>query len=188
MTTKTPKKKAAKKAVKTPKENPLSIQEELFCHYFVINDDLRGNATWAYAEAFEYKLNDLPDDDMVWESYDEETGKGRGKIVVPSTKAKAINVCAVQASYLLRKTKIQDRKIQLLNSLMRDDYVDSRLVHWIQDDKEPSASIAAIREYNKLKQRVVEKVDLTSKGEAIKGIEYIVPEVPKNETETGTDV
>lgn len=188
MTTKTPKKKPAKKAVKNPKEKQLSIQQELFCHFYTINDDLRGNATHSYAEAYGYKLDEMPNDDAVYEEYDEKTGEGKGKILEPSTRAKAINVCAAEASRLLRSPKIQDRKIEMLNSLLRDDYVDSRLAKWIQDDSEPSTSIAAVREYNKLKQRIVEKVDLTSKGEIIKGIEYIVPETPKNETETGTDV
>lgn len=188
MPTKTPKKKAAKKAVKIPTERPLSIQQELFCHFYVINDELRGNATHSYAEAYGFKLDELSNEDAIYEYYDEKTGEGKGKVLEPSTRSKAINVCAAESSRLLRTPKIQNRKIEMLNSLLRDDYVDSRLAKWIQDDSEPAASIAALREYNKLKQRITEKMDITSKGESIKGIEYIVPEPPQNETETGTDI
>lgn len=153
MATKTPTKKP-KKAAGAKKEKGLTVQQELFCHFYTINDDLRGNATHAYAEAFGYKLDDMSDDDQVWEEYDSETGRGHGKIIEKSTRAKAINACAVQASYLLRNHKIQKRKEEMLNTLLRDDYVDSRLAKWIQDDREPATSIAGIREYNKLKKRI----------------------------------
>lgn len=153
MATKTPTKKP-KKATKTPKEKGLTVQQELFCHFYTINDDLRGNATHAYAEAYNFNLEDLPDDDAIYEEFDEHTGKGVGKILEPSTRTKAISVCAANSSKLLRNPKIQDRKIEMLNSLLRDDYVDSKMAHWIQSDREPATSIAAIREYNKLKKRI----------------------------------
>lgn len=151
MATKTPKKKT-KKPIK--KNKTLSIQQELFCHFYVVNDELRGNATHAYAEAYGYKFDEMPYDDAIYEEYDEETGEGKGKMLEPSTRDKAINVCAAEASRLLRNPKIQDKKVELLNTLLKDDYVDSRLAYWIQNKFEPATSIAAIREYNKLKKRV----------------------------------
>ncbi len=168
--TKTPKKNVVKK------EKSLNIKQELFIRLYTQNDGLRGNATLCYA-----------DDDQVYEKYDEE-GNGRGKIIEESTRTKAYNVCSVEGNRSLRKIKIQERKYELLNELLKDHIVDSRLAHWIQDNTEPSTSLGAIREYNKLRMRVVDKVDITSKGEPIKGIEYIVPEPPKNEIKTGTDV
>lgn len=153
MATRTPSKKP-KKGKKVKKQRGLTVQQELFVHFYTINDELRGNATLSYAEAYEYKLDELSNEDAIYGEYDEKTGEGKGKLLEPSTRAKAINVCAASSSKLLRNSKIQDRKVELLNTLLRDDYVDSQMVRWIQDDTEPATSIAAIREYNKLKKRV----------------------------------
>lgn len=61
---------------------------------------------------------------------------------------------------------MQVRITALLNEILRDDVVDSQLAKLIMQDAEPATKIAAIREYNKVRQRIVEKVDI-----AIQGIE-----------------
>lgn len=66
----------------------LNIQQELFCRYYTQNTYLFGNATRAYAEAYDYRLHELPDDD----GYTDPDTKKR----VPSTRQKAENTCAVE--------------------------------------------------------------------------------------------
>lgn len=148
-----------KKEKKPIEKKGVNERQELFCQYFVFNDELRGNATQCYNEAYEYKLEDLPDDDAVW--------KGK-KLIKASTRARATNVCSVEGRRLLRNPRIQDRLVILRNELLSDAIVDSKLAETIIQSDSYSARMMAIVEYNKLKQRVTQKVDLTSKGEAIK--------------------
>lgn len=137
----------------------LNPKQELFCQYYAKNELLFGNATLAYAEAYGYRLEELPRE--VTYSEDEKT------VLEDSAYNKAYNVCSVQGSKHLRNPKIQDRVTQLLNELMRDDVVDAQLVKVIIQDHKLDAKVSAIREYNKLKQRIVEKSDLTSGGQPV---------------------
>lgn len=151
----------AKKAQK-PKEDEkkLNVNQELFCQLYIKNSELFGNGTECYGEAYGYKFDELDNSDEV---IDPETKK----VIQYGTLSKARNVCAVESHKQLRKPKIQARLTELLNELLKDDIVDSQLAKLIMQDYKPEAKIAAIREYNKLKQRITDKVDLTSKGKAI---------------------
>lgn len=135
----------------------LNIKQESFCHFYVENDALFGNATLAYAEAYGYALDELSKTDA---EYDKE-----GKIITESTYARAYNVCSVDGHKLLRITKVQERVRKLLNTLLRDDLVDSELVKVIKQNYKLESKVSAIREYNKLRNRIKETIDvqLTSK-------------------------
>lgn len=152
----------------------ISFKHELFCRFYTHNDALRGNATHSYAEAYEYKLDTLPTDDEVFDW--EGQGEGAKQILVEkSTYDKAINVCAVEGARLIRNPKIQKRITELFNELLADDVVDKELVKVILQDDDLRPKVAAISEYNKLRQRITDKVDLTTGGEPIKSIQYVVP-------------
>lgn len=154
------------RAKKKIKEKGLNTRQELFCQYFVFNDVLRGNATLCYNEAYGYKLDELAEDDAVWE------GK---KLIEKSSRDKAYNLCSVEGARFLRNPRIQERLVKLRNALLNDEVVDSKLAETIVQDDSYHARMMAISEYNKLKQRITEKVDLTSKGEAISSITYTGP-------------
>lgn len=154
----------------TEEKAKLTPKQELFCQYYTKNEALFGNATLAYAEAYGYDLDSLDRTPVYAE--DKKT------IIEDSEYTKAYNVCSVQGSKHLRNPKIQARITELLNELMRDDVVDAQLAKLIMQDHKPEAKIAAIREYNKLKQRIIEKIDHTTQGEKIEGINYIVPNAP----------
>jgi len=124
----------------------LKPKEELFCRYYTQNDELFGNATLSYAEAFGYKLDELADNDA---KYDDN-----GKKVEDTTRKKAYDVCSSLGHRLLRKVKIQERNTELLNEILKDDVVDSQLSKVILQDRKLDSKVAAIREYNKLKNRV----------------------------------
>jgi hypothetical protein len=150
-----------------PKPRPLKPQHELFCQLYVKNAELFGNGTQCYAEAYGYKLDSLSDKRPT-----DDLGKETGE---PSERQRAENVCAVEANRLLRTPKIQDRLTILLNEMLKDTVVDAELAKVILQNENPAAKMTAIREYNKIRQRITEKVDLTSGGEKVQGFTLIPP-------------
>jgi hypothetical protein len=134
-----------------PKENKpkLNPKQELFAQLYTRNSQMFGNATLSYAEAYGYDLDSLSDEIPK----DQPTAK--------SERDKAYNVCAVEAQRLLRNPNVQDRLTVLLNEMLRDDIIDRELAKTILQDHKLESKIAAIREYNKLKQRITEKVEHT---------------------------
>jgi hypothetical protein len=144
----------------------LPPQRELFCRYYTQNEKLFGNGTHSYAEAYDYQLDTLSDKG-IWSVPE---GDEPSEKLEDSPYDKAIHVCAVEASRLLRNPDVQARITALLNEILRDDVVDSQLAKLIMQDSEPAAKIAAIREYNKVRQRITEKHDITSGGLPITGM------------------
>jgi hypothetical protein len=147
----------------------LPLKRELFCRFFTQNEKLFGNATHSYAEAYGYKLDTLSTKGV----YSEPDEDGKTEKFEDSEYDKAIHVCAVEASRLLRNPEVQLRITALLNEILKDNFVDSQLAKLIMQDAEPSAKIAAIREYNKVRQRITEKHDITSGGLPITGMRVI---------------
>lgn len=131
----------------------INLENELFCQFYVKNDALFGNGTLAYAEAYDFKLDELSRDDAL---YDEVN-----KLIQDSTYTRAYNVCSVQASKLLRVPKIQERIIVLLNEILKDDVVDSELAKVIKQNHKLDSKVAAIKEYNKLRNRITDNVKVT---------------------------
>lgn len=151
------------------KKTKLTIKELLFCYYYTQNETTRGNATWSYGRAFEYDLDNLSHECIRdEETWDKEKGVAvLGDILEDSEYDKAINICAVEGYKLLRNPKVQEKNTDLLNELLTDRIVDGELAKVIMQDHERPAKVAAIREFNKLKQRIVDKSDITSKGDKI---------------------
>lgn len=148
------------------KENPISVdltpKQELFCRYYTQNTALFGNATLAYAEAYDYSLDELSQERPVLETDEEGNAIKYGV----SDYDKAYNVCSVQGSKTLRIPKIQERLVKLLNEYMKDEVVDAQLMKVIISGEDKD-KVAAIKEYNKLRQRIVDKFDHTSGGKPI---------------------
>lgn len=151
----------------------LTLKQERFCRYYAQDSNLYGNGVLAFAEAYEY---DLDNADRT-RDIDEKGNEIKGT----SDYDRQYNTCAVSANRLLIKDNIIKRINELLNEQLNDTVIDARLSEIILhgDDKD---SIAAIKEYNKLKQRIVDKLDLTSKGEAIDGFNFI-----RNDKENNAD-
>jgi hypothetical protein len=142
-----------------PAPNP---HQELFCRYFTQNEALFGNATLSYAEAYGFNFDELSHKCPTHPAKNEEEPDHE---CAPSEYALAYQTCSVNGSRLLRNAKVQALITKLLNDFLRDEVVDSQLAKLIMQDTEPAAKIAAIREYNKLRQRITEKVDHTSGGQ-----------------------
>ena len=175
-------------------EGELSVKQELFCQYYCKNLAFFANGTLAYAAAYEIDLDSMPDDDAIYEQVpdgfetildhgeDEESGEPKeikkkvpkfrnGKMIKDSTYKRSYNVCSVNASKLLRTTKIQARTTKLFNEMLNNEVVDAELTRIILRGQKDSDRINAIKEHNALKARIIKKLDLTSNGKAIGGLE-----------------
>ncbi len=155
----------AKKKSTKPKKEKLNPKWELFCRLYTLTDEFFGNATLAYAEAFDYHLEtldkkpkyaELPDDET-----DEDSEKHR-EIVEASEYTKAYNTCSVQGNRLLRNNKILERCSELLNDWMTENHVDAELAKVVRQNGELAPKVMAIREFNKLKGRITDKVKVTN--------------------------
>jgi len=148
------------------KENlGLTLSQELFVQYFVMGGpDTKGNATWSYAHAYGHveKLEKASKKNKM--KKDEKTDE---MIEIPKSSEyhRAFMVCGVEGNRVLNYPKIQARKMQLFNDLLDDKVVDNELSKIIQqDDLKSPTKIAAIKEFNALKQRTVKKIDVTTKS------------------------
>jgi hypothetical protein len=142
----------ARKKDKEPKpEPPLNPKQELFCRYYAQSGDFFGNATLSYAEAYDYELETLSDEPEY--ALDAE-GKS---FSIPNEYDRAYKVCSVEANRLLGNPRVQARITILLNELLKDTVVDSQLAKLIMQDGDNTNKIAGIREYNKLRGRIIDK-------------------------------
>lgn len=130
------------------KEDIIYPKEELFVRYFTQNDETFGNATQSYAAAYGVNL-DVPRDD---EKRDEN-----GKVILRSSYDRACQLCAVEGKRLLRKPKIQSLKVKLLNELMTNEVIDAELMKVVKQDEDRASKVAAMREFNKLKNRTTDQ-------------------------------
>lgn len=167
----------------------LNEKQELFCRYYTQNNALFGNATLSYAEAYGFDLDTLDKDDGIWEFKDGTTMTVRDfnvfdlpaeeweslkhqdkRLIKESTYKNAYDNCSQSGSRLLRLVKINLRITELLNEIMTDEVIDARLTKIILHGKD-SDSISAIKEYNALKARIIKKLDLSTMGEKIPGVD-----------------
>jgi hypothetical protein len=80
--------------------------------------------------------------------------------------------CSTYGSRLIRNDKIQRRLQAIYLAMMDDDTIDSVLSSIISNPKaQHKDRIAAIKEYNALRARIVKKLDMTSMGEKIPTID-----------------
>lgn len=151
--------KSIKVLHKAIKIKPLNIQQERFCNNFVNIDALFSNATLSYAEAYGYDIDGASQEP-------EKDEKGRD-IPLSSDYHRMYNTCGVNGSRLLKNDKINTRINELFLLSMNDGMVDQELVKVIKQNYKLDSKVSAIKEYNKLKQRIVERLDHTSDGKPI---------------------
>lgn len=157
----------------------LTLKQQLFCKYFTQDHELFGNATLSYAEAYEYKLEtldkkprredgskddtegDYEENSMIDGEFEDMPApkKRRKSKIIPGSSDydMAYNVCSVGASRLLRNDKVASYCEKLLNEVLKDSKVDSEMAKLILQNRDLTTKLNAIKEYNKLKQRIVEK-------------------------------
>lgn len=126
-------KKEKKKIIEDDK---LNLQQELFCQNYVSSDkEFFGNGVQSYINA--YNPN--------------------------KSKPTWYKTTCVDASQLLSNPKVSVRINELLESRgLNDENVDKQILFLINQHSDFSAKIAAIKEYNQLRDRIKKRIDLTS--------------------------
>lgn len=111
-------------------EKKLNLNQERFCELYASDREFFGNGTQAYIEAY---------------------GKEAGDY----------EACRRAASRLLTNVDILKRIDEYLDDIvMNDQHADKQLGFWMTQKDNPTAAMAAIREYNALKQRITKKLKL----------------------------
>lgn len=115
----------------------LNQKQQLFCTLYASDREFFGNGVQSYIEAY-----DPARDNQFW--YDA--------------------ACA-SASRLLRSAKVINEINRLLEVQgLNDVAVDKQLSFLIAQHADFKSKVSAIKEYNKLKQRIVDKIDHTTNG------------------------
>ena len=123
-----------KKPSKKLTENNLNVKQELFCQLFATEKEFMGNGVQSYIEAYD----------------------------INTSKPGAYNAARSSAHNLLTNTDICARITELIDENgFNDQNVDKQLLFALTQCADISSKVAAIREYNKLKKRVVERMEHT---------------------------
>lgn len=119
------------------KDKKLNPKQELFCQLYASETEFFGNGVQAYIEAYE-----------------------------PDTSQKNwYKAACASASRLLSNVKVCERINQLLESQgLNDQNVDKQLLFLINQHADFKSKAAAIKEYNKLKARITDRLDVTTLG------------------------
>lgn len=124
------------------KKTGMTPQQELFCNLYA-SKEFFCSGVQAYMEAY-----------------------GMDK-----SKKSSYNAARVNASKLLMKTNILRRIDSLIeDSGLNDSFVDKQLKKMVTQDADFNAKMAAIKEYNKLKSRITQKLDVTTNGKDLKSL------------------
>jgi hypothetical protein len=109
----------------------LTLDQEKFCQLFATDKEFFGNGVQSYISAYGVDIN----------------------------KKGAYNVAKVHAHQMLTNSNIYKRISELLEEDgLNDTHVDKQLLSVITQHGDLTAKISAIREYNKLKQRIEDVV------------------------------
>ena len=120
------------------KKHLLNPKQEMFCTLYASDREFFGNGTQAYIEAYNIDVK----------------------------KKGAYDGARASAYGLLTNPHILVRINELLESaVLNDEFVDKQLAFLISQNADMKTKIAAIKEYNGLKQRVTKKIDANLTGD-----------------------
>jgi len=121
-------------------EETLNPRQERFCQLYATDKEFFGNGVETYLEVYD----------------------------VDTTKPNWYKTACAASSRLLSNVKVCDRINELLEEGgMNDVFIDKQLKFLITQHSDFTNKLGAIREYNKLKQRIITKTDITSGGKPI---------------------
>lgn len=122
---------------KEEQNSELNEKQELFCQLYASDREFFANGTESYIEAYG----------------------------IDTSRPGAYNSARSSASRLLTDVNILKRINEILEGgNLNDSFVDKQLEFVITQNADFSSKIAAIREYNKLKTRIIDRIDHTTKG------------------------
>lgn len=141
-------KKSAAKIFQTRSGHKLTPQQELFCQLYASDKEFFGNGVQSYSKAYGLDLS----------------------------KSKDYSTAKCGASENLTKPYITERINEIFEAHgLNDTFVDKQLEKLIVQDADFNAKMKAIQEYNKLRQRITEKKDVSA---AVR-LEPILPKIKK---------
>lgn len=121
----------------------LNVRQEIFCRNFASSKEFFGNGTQSYIDAYQIDI----------------------------TKIGAYETARVSACELLTKPNVLNRINQLLDLAgFNDENVDKQTNFLINQMTDYKAKIAAIKEYNVLKSRVKNKLEMSIPDEDKKAL------------------
>lgn len=121
----------------TEDENGLNQRQEFFCQLYATETEFFGNGVQSYIEAY------APD----------------------QTRPNWYKTACVRASQLLSNVKVINRINAILEETgLNDAHIDKQLSFLISQHADFTNKLGAIKEYNKLKSRIVTKLDHTTNG------------------------
>lgn len=121
-------------------DNKLNPRQERFCQLYATDREFFGNGVQTYIEVYE------PD----------------------QKKPNWYKSAQASSSRLLSNVMIFERINELLEQEgLNDAFVDKQLLFLISQQADFTNKAAAIREYNKLKQRITERIDHTTLGKEL---------------------
>jgi hypothetical protein len=143
------------KATIKPKLNP---KQELFCELYATEREFFGNGVQSYIEA-----------------YDVSVGHGEGKTTYET--------CRTRAWQLLTNVDVLARIDELLElGPLSTQKADKTLAFWMTQRASPDASMSAVKEFNKLKGRISDKILVQHKF-AVDDIRTIIGALPPERQE-----
>ncbi len=126
--------------IKNKKIKGVNDRQERFCQFYATEREFFGNGVESYLEVYD----------------------------IDKSKPNWYKTACSAASQLLRNIKVCARINELLEEVnLNDMFVDKQLGFLITQHADFTNKLGAIREYNKLKQRITERTDITSAGEKI---------------------
>lgn len=118
----------------------LNPKQELFCQFYATEKEFFGNGVQSYIEAYN------PD----------------------TSKSNWYKTACASASQLLSNINVCERINELLeDGGLNDTFVDKQLLLLITQNADYSNKLGAMKEYNKLKQRITDKMDVNITGPEI---------------------
>lgn len=113
-----------------------NLRQEKFCQLYASDREFFGNGVESYLEVYN----------------------------IDRSKKNWYKTACAATSQLLSNIKVIDRINEILDGGgLNDAFVDKQMLFLIRQHRDFNAKVAAIREYNKLKQRITEKMEHTGK-------------------------
>lgn len=123
-------------------KNELNLNQERFCQLYARDTEFFGNGVQTYIEVYE----------------------------PPKNKQNWYAQACVSASEILSNPKVCKRINEILEETgFSDVHVDKQLSFLLTQHADLGTKLGAIKEYNKLKARILNKLDVMSDGKAIQG-------------------
>jgi hypothetical protein len=121
-------------------DTEVNARQERFCQLYATDKEFFGNGVESYLEVYE----------------------------IDRSKPNWYKTACVCASQLLTNPKVYNRINELLQEGgLNDANADKQLLFLVNQQADFTNKLGALREYNKLKQRITDKLDVTTNGQPI---------------------